>query len=67
MAEIEIYSASVCPFAQRSRLVLLEKDVDFKLIEIDLQNKPEGLQRFHPTAKYLQSNMAIIAFGNRQS
>ena len=37
MAEIKIYSAVVCPYAHRSRLVLLEKDIDFDLIEIDLQ------------------------------
>ncbi len=41
MAQIQIYSATVCPYAHRSRLTLLEKGVDFELIEIDLQNKPE--------------------------
>ncbi len=51
MAEIEIYSASVCPFAQRSRLTLLEKDVDFTLIEIDLQNKPQGFTEISPYGK----------------
>lgn len=33
MPEIEIYSATRCPFAHRSRLALLEKRVPFKLIE----------------------------------
>ncbi|WP_228059272.1 glutathione S-transferase N-terminal domain-containing protein [Nostoc sp. LEGE 06077] len=42
MAEVKIYSAVVCPFAHRSRLVLQEKGIDFDLIEIDLQNKPVG-------------------------
>jgi glutathione S-transferase len=42
MAEVKIYSAVVCPFAHRSRLVLQEKSIDFDLIEIDLQNKPAG-------------------------
>ncbi len=42
MTEIEIYSAALCPFAQRSRLTLSEKGVPFELIEIDLQNKPAG-------------------------
>lgn len=51
MAEIEIYSATVCPFAQRSRLALLEKGIDFKLIEIDLQNKPEGFTDISPYGK----------------
>ncbi|HEY9905093.1 MAG TPA: glutathione S-transferase family protein, partial [Candidatus Sericytochromatia bacterium] len=51
MAEIEIYSATVCPFAHRSRLVLLEKEIDFELIEIDLQNKPEGFTEISPYGK----------------
>lgn len=41
MSAVQIYSAKACPFAQRTRLVLLEKGIDFTLIEIDLQNKPD--------------------------
>ena len=51
MAEIEIYSAVLCPFAHRSRLTLLEKGVPFKLIEIDLQNKPENFREISPYSK----------------
>jgi glutathione S-transferase len=51
MAEVEIYSASVCPFAQRTRLTLLEKGVDFKLTEIDLENKPDWLTKVSPYGK----------------
>ncbi len=51
MAEVTIYSAVVCPFAHRSRLALLEKGVDFDLIEIDLQNKPEGFTDISPYGK----------------
>src|SRR3712207_869040 len=51
MAEVTIYSAVVCPFAHRSRLVLLEKGVDFELIEIDLQNKPERFTDISPYGK----------------
>lgn len=51
MAEIKIYSAVVCPYAHRSRLVLQEKGIDFDLIEIDLQNKPEGFTDISPYAK----------------
>ena len=36
---VEIYSASVCPFAHRTRLTLLEKGVEFNLTEIDLEKK----------------------------
>jgi glutathione S-transferase len=41
MTTVQIYSATACPFAHRTRLVLLEKKVKFELTEIDLQNKPE--------------------------
>lgn len=37
---VELYSASVCPFAHRTRLTLMEKRIDFQLIEID-QRSPE--------------------------
>ncbi|MBD2123546.1 glutathione S-transferase family protein [Trichocoleus sp. FACHB-262] len=40
MTIVQIYSAKACPFAHRTRLVLLEKGIDFELTEIDLQNKP---------------------------
>lgn len=41
MTTLNIYSAKACPFAHRTRLVLLEKGIDFTLTEIDLQNKPD--------------------------
>lgn len=40
MSTVQIYSAKACPFAHRTRLVLLEKGIEFELTEIDLQNKP---------------------------
>jgi glutathione S-transferase len=49
MPQVEIYSASVCPFAHRTRLTLLEKGVDFELVEIDLENKPDW---FHDVSPY---------------
>ncbi len=51
MAEITIYSAVVCPYAHRTRLVLQEKGIDFDLVEIDLQNKPEGFTKVSPYGK----------------
>lgn len=41
MTTIQIFSSKACPYAHRTRLVLLEKGIDFTLTEIDLQNKPE--------------------------
>lgn len=51
MSQVEIYSASVCPYAQRSRLTLLEKGIDFNLIEIDLRHKPAGFTQISPYGK----------------
>ncbi len=51
MTEITVYSAVVCPFAHRSRLVLLEKGIDFNLVEIDLQNKPADFTEISPYGK----------------
>lgn len=46
---IELFSARVCPYAHRSRLVLAEKGRDFKLTEIDFKAKPE---RFLKISRY---------------
>ncbi|MDZ8186950.1 MAG: glutathione S-transferase family protein [Nostoc sp. ChiSLP02] len=61
MAEIQIYSAVVCPYAHRSRLVLQEKGIDFDLIEINLQNPPEGFRNISPYGKV----PAIVHNGRR--
>jgi glutathione S-transferase len=60
MAEIEIYSAVLCPFAYRSRLTLGEKKVPFKLIEIDLQNKPANFREISPYGK-----VPVLKHGDR--
>jgi len=48
---LELYSASVCPFAHRTRLTLMEKGLDFQLIEIDLNNKPDWFSEVSPYGK----------------
>ena len=48
---VELYSASVCPFAHRTRLTLMEKGIDFQLIEIDLNNKPDWFLQVSPYGK----------------
>lgn len=60
MAEIEIYSAVLCPFAHRSRLTLQEKGIPFKLIEIDLQNKPANFKEISPYGK-----VPVLKHGDR--
>lgn len=51
MAPVQIYSAHVCPYAQRSRMTLMIKGIDFDLNEIDLQNKPANFQEISPYGK----------------
>lgn len=51
MPDVNIYSANVCPFAQRTRMVLLEKGVDFSLTEIDLREKPAWFLEISPYGK----------------
>ncbi len=45
MTTVQVYSAKACPYAHRTRLVLLEKEIAFELTEIDLKNKPEWFSR----------------------
>ncbi|MEH2026815.1 glutathione S-transferase family protein [Nostoc sp.] len=42
MSNIQLYFAKASTFSQRTRVVLLEKGIDFTPIEIDLQNKLDG-------------------------
>ena len=48
MENIELFSARVCPFAHRSRLALMEKNLPFTLIDIDLHNKPDWFRQANP-------------------
>jgi glutathione S-transferase len=61
MSEIELYSAVLCPFAHRSRLTLIEKGISFKLIEIDLRNKPANFGEISPYGK-----VPVLKHGNNQ-
>jgi len=49
--ELTLYSAAVCPFAQRTRLALAEKGLDYRLEEIDLDNIPSWYREISPTNK----------------
>jgi glutathione S-transferase len=51
MADVVIYSSAGCPYAHRTRLTLLEKNVDFTLTEIDLENKPDWFTKVSPLSK----------------
>ena len=48
---MELFTARVCPYAHRSRLALLEKDLDFDHIEIDFKNKSNRFLAVSPYGK----------------
>ena len=51
MTDIELFSYEACPFAQRTRIILNEKKVKYKLTEIDLQNRPSWWKELSPLGK----------------
>jgi glutathione S-transferase len=51
MSDLHLYSYQACPFARRTRMVLLEKGLDFALTEIDLKNKPANFSEISPYGK----------------
>ncbi len=51
MSEVTLYSAQVCPFAQRTRLGLMEKGVPFELVEVDLEDTPPWFLDISPYGK----------------
>lgn len=50
-ADLELYSAAVCPFAQKTQILLNEKNLDYQYLEIDLDNKPEWFLKISPYGK----------------
>lgn len=51
MSAIELYSFAACPYAQRTHITLLEKKLDFEIIEIDLFNRPAWFSTISPYGK----------------
>lgn len=45
---MKLYSNSTDPFSHRCRIVLFEKGMDFEVIDVDLNNKPEDLSILSP-------------------
>ncbi len=48
---MKLYTARVCPFAQRARLALREKGQPYETIEIDLGSMPEWYKQKSPNQK----------------
>ena len=51
MSTIQLYISKTSTFSQRTRVVLLEKGIDFSITEIDLQNKPDWFAQISPYGK----------------
>ena len=51
MDTIELFSFEGCPYAQRSRMMLVEKNIDCKMVEIDLKNRPNWFSKLAPLGK----------------
>ena len=47
----ELISFKLCPFVQRSVIILLEKGIDFDITYIDLQNPPDWFTEISPFGK----------------
>src|SRR6187401_1953614 len=43
-----LYSGTTDPFSQRCRIVLHEKGMDFQIIDVDVDHKPEDLAVINP-------------------
>ncbi|MDI1435555.1 glutathione S-transferase family protein [Polyangium sorediatum] len=51
MSQLTLISHELCPYVQRAAIVLAEKGVAFKRIDIDLSNKPDWFLAISPLGK----------------
>ena len=51
MSDLTLYSYEACPYAQRTQMTLLEKDVPFQLVEVDLYDRPSWWADLSPYGK----------------
>ncbi|KPH09686.1 glutathione S-transferase family protein [Rhizobium acidisoli] len=51
MSKLTLISHHLCPYVQRAAITLLEKDVPFERINIDLANKPDWFLKISPLGK----------------
>ena len=61
MPKLELVTDEVCPFAQRSHMTMLEKNIEFELREVDLENKPSWFETISPYSK-----VPVLCHGNIQ-
>ncbi len=51
MTELTFYTAEVCPYAQRTQILLGEKAIDHDAVEIDLDDKPDWFLDLTPAQR----------------
>jgi glutathione S-transferase len=51
MTKFKLISFKLCPYVQRAAIVLAEKGVPFKRVDIDLANKPDWFLKLSPLGK----------------
>lgn len=51
MSDLELFSFEACPYAQRTRMMLIEKGIEVSLTEVDLYNKPTWWKKLSPHGK----------------
>lgn len=60
--EFELITHVLCPYVQRSVIVLQEKRIPYRRTDIDLANKPEWFQEISPLGK-----VPVLVTGQKQS
>ncbi len=51
MNTLKLIQSEVCPYAQRTHMCLLEKSLDFDIVEVDLADKPAWFEEISPYGK----------------
>ena len=59
MERVKLISFDLCPFVQRSIIVLIEKNIDFDIEYIDLENRPDWFLKISPLKK-----VPVLLVGN---
>lgn len=50
-SRLTLVSHGLCPFVQRVAILLLEKEVPFQRVDVDLKDRPDWFQVMSPTDK----------------
>ena len=61
-SEFELVSFNLCPYVQRSVIILEEKNIPYKRTDISLSNKPDWFKKISPLGKVplLKSKQGVL-------